>query len=212
MPTYRFHWPQLYWWKDQEFTDFLARFDELHANNSDRRWMLYQLALMTENVPGDTAECGAFQGAGSYLICKATQSNGRVRTHHIFDSFEGVSSPLHVDGSYFRKGDLCCSLADFQRPDGNVSIYQGWIPERFAEVSGLLFSFVHIDVDLHQPTADSIAFFYPRMQAGGIMVFDDYGFTSCPGARKAVDDFMEDKPERITELSCGSAFITKAAY
>ena len=209
MPTYRFVWPQLYWWKDEEFNAFLKRFDELHANNSDRRWMLYQWALTANSIPGDTAECGVYRGAGSYLICKATQSGGQQRTHFIFDSFQGVSKPDEVDEHYWREGDLSCSLQDFQKPEATISIHPGWIPEGFPAAAEKKFCFVHIDVDLHQPTADSIAFFYPRMNTGGIMVFDDYGFRTCPGVKKAVDDFLADKPERIVHQSCGSAFITK---
>src|SRR5688572_31529904 len=42
------------------------------------------------------------------------------------------------------------------------------------------------DVDVYQPTRDSLEYFYPRLVTGGILVCDDYGW---PGARKAVDDF-----------------------
>lgn len=211
MPAYRFSWPSLLWWKDEEFNLFLNRFGEIRGQETDRRWMLYQLALMSVNIAGDTAECGVYQGAGSHLICKATQTNGQQRTHFIFDSFQGISSPSNLDGNgYWRQGDLCCSLEQFKRPEGRISIHKGWIPEKFNDVKGRTFSFVHVDVDLYQPTSDSIAFFYPRLVPGGILVCDDYGFATCPGAKKAVDDFMADKPERIFHLSCGSAFIIKS--
>ena len=209
MPNYRLAWPHLLWWEDEEFNAYLARFNELHGFNSDKRWMLYQLALMSNEVPGDTAECGAYQGAGSYLICKATQKGSPARTHFIFDSFEGLSTPAPCDGDYWHEGDLRCSLQNFQHPDGNVIIHKGWIPDRFPDVKDRLFSFVHIDVDLHKPTADSMEFFYPRMSPGGMILLDDYGFTSCPGTKKAVDDFMQDKPEKITMLSCGSGLLIR---
>lgn len=213
MPTYRFCWPQLLWWKDAEFNSFLDRFGERTGQETDRRWMLYQLAVMSNIVAGDTAECGVYRGAGSHLICKATQSNGTSRTHFMFDSFQGVSKPSNLyDNGYWREGDLCCSLNDFERPDGDISIHPGWIPDRFQDAADRHFSFVHVDVDLYEPTAESIRFFYSRMNPGGIMVFDDYGFTTCPGAKKAVDDFMAGKPERIIQLSCGSAFLAKQYY
>jgi hypothetical protein len=209
MPDYRLSWPNLLWWQDRKFNEFLARFGELDGHNSDRRWMLYQLALMSRDMEGDTAECGAYFGAGSYLICKATQPK-EGRTHFIFDSFEGVSNPDEHDGDYWKKGEMRCPLDKFQRPEGNISIHKGWIPERFTEVADRRFSFVHIDVDLHQPTSDSINFFYPRMVPGGLMVLDDYGFTSCPGAKKAADDFLRDKTESVVMLSCGSGLLIKS--
>ena len=36
VPSYRFKWPQLDWWKDEEFTRYLDRFGELRVLNTDR--------------------------------------------------------------------------------------------------------------------------------------------------------------------------------
>ena len=40
-----------------------------------------------------------------------------------------------------------------------IILLKGWIPSRFEEVKDKNFSFVHIDVDLYQPTLDSLNFF-----------------------------------------------------
>src|SRR5579864_1850835 len=69
MPNYRLSWPQLSWWNDEAFNAYLKRFGEREGMNADRRWMIYQLTRLVQSVPGDTAECGVFQGMGSYLIC-----------------------------------------------------------------------------------------------------------------------------------------------
>ena len=45
-----------------------------------------------------------------------------------------------------------------------IKTYKGWIPERFDEVKDRTFSFVHIDVELYQPTYDSLEFFFPRLK------------------------------------------------
>ena len=52
-------------------------------------------------------------------------------------------------------------------------------------------------------------FVYPRLVPGGMMVFDDYGFWSCPGARMAVDQFFAEKLERPLALPTGQAIVTK---
>lgn len=87
------------------------------------------------------------------------------------------------------------------------TLLTGWIPERFSEVDDQQFCFVHIDVDLYQPTLDSLSFFYAHMNPRGIMLFDDYGFRSCPGARRAIDEFLEDKPENVVLVPTGQAFV-----
>ena len=61
-----------------------------------------------------------------------------------------------------------------------------------------------------QPTRDSIEFFWPRINPGGILLLDDYGFFICPGARKAADDFFKGRPEPILEIPTGQGLIIKA--
>jgi hypothetical protein len=208
-PQYRFKWPQMDWIQDEDFNAYLSRFGELHSWNSERRWVVWQLMRLTTDVQGDTAECGAFEGADSYLICKA---NGERRHHHIFDSFEGLSRPDRSDGAYWQEGGLARgeevvarNLAEFSA----YTLYRGWIPSRFAEITDRRFSFVHIDVDLHQPTLDSLAFFYPRMNEGGIIICDDYGSSVCPGATSAVNEFLADKPEKMIPMPCAGGFLIK---
>jgi O-methyltransferase len=91
-----------------------------------------------------------------------------------------------------------------------IHYYRGWIPTRFADVTNNRFSFVHIDVDLYQPTRDSLAFFYERMLRGGIILCDDYGSIHCPGATRAFDEFLADKPEKhVIQLTTGQGLIVK---
>jgi O-methyltransferase len=214
LPGYRFHWPQLLWWDDESFTAYLKKFDQLQDSNSHRHWMVAQLMRLVSDLSGDTVECGVFKGASSYLICKANQTAQDRRVHHVFDSFAGLSEPSAVDGSFWSEGDLACHLdvvkANLSEFDENtVKFYPGWIPDRFSDVDGQRFSFVHIDVDLYGPTWNSLAYFYPRMQVGGIILCDDYGFTTCPGATIAIDEYLLDKPEPMISLPCGGGFLIK---
>jgi O-methyltransferase len=210
VPSYRFKWPQLDWWRDREFTRFLHRFGELRVLNTDRKWTIHQLLRLVAHLPGDTAECGVFRGATSYLICSANGASGHPKTHHLFDSFEGLSQPTAADGVHWSRGDLRFSKAKVERALSqfqDVSFHPGWIPSRFDEVAGRTFSFVHIDVDLADPTRHSLEFFYPRMTPGGIIVCDDYGFTTCPGATAVIDAFLADKQEKMLALPDGGGFL-----
>jgi O-methyltransferase len=94
------------------------------------------------------------------------------------------------------------NLSEFNK----ISIHKDWIPQCFPDVEHNDFCFVHIDVDLYQPTLDSIEFFYPRMNQGGVILCDDYGFTSCPGVTKAINEFLEDKKEKMISCQKGAVF------
>lgn len=199
------------WFEDD---DFLAQYRRLVPGNdrsADRKYFLRSLLQLADGLPGDTAECGVYEGATSWFICDYFRGSGKA--HHAFDSFEGLPEPTHPDGRYWQPGDLKtaedrarATLTGFK-----VNFYPGWIPERFAEVMNRQFCFVHIDVDLYQPTRDSLEFFYPRTAAGGVIVCDDYGSALCPGATRAMEEFMADRPEPIVRCPTGQAFIVRAS-
>jgi O-methyltransferase len=137
---------------------------------------------------------------------------GRQKRLHLFDSFAGVSEPdVQVDGSYWQRGYMACGLdevaVNLQTHGTRVVFHPGWVPEKFVEVADNRFCFVHIDVDLYQPTKDSLEFFFPRMTPGGIIICDDYGFMTCPGARKAMDDFASAQKQTIVHLPTGQGVI-----
>ncbi len=210
-PRYKFAEIGRLYLYDQPFIELYERLvgtDNYHR--LDRMYTLDQLMRHTYYLPGDTVECGVYEGASSYLICRQLVDTGKC--HHIFDSFAGLSAPSKEDGSHWSQGSLTADEALVRRnlsEFASVRYYQGWIPERFHEVSEAKFSFVHIDVDLYQPTLDSFRFFYERMNPGGIMLCDDYGFNSCPGATRAMNAFFADKPEKIVHLPTGQGLVIK---
>ena len=213
VPGYRMTWHQLDWWHDRDFNAFLDRFGERDGLNTHRKWSLWQLLRLTAGVAGDTAECGIFEGSSSWLICAANRTREPRPTHHLFDSFEGLSCPEGEDGGHWQAGSLAVSeevvarnLAPFI---GEIRFHKGWIPERFADVADRTFSFVHVDVDLYQPTRDSLLFFYDRLAPGGVLLCDDYGFSTCPGATKAIDECLAGKPEKMVALDAGGGFFIK---
>jgi hypothetical protein len=196
---------------DKEFRRYFERFlGSGNWKNFERRWNLGQMLRLLPAVAGDLAECGVFEGAGAYQLCRFASEHGR--RVHLFDSFQGLSAPKENDGAYWTEGGLSASeekvRANLEEFDC-FETFSGWIPSAFAKVADRKYAFVHIDVDLEQPTFDSIAFFYPRMSTSGIILLDDHGYDTCPGARKAVLDYMADKAEPVLDLSTGQGLIIK---
>lgn len=211
IPDFRMSWHQMDWWHDDRFNAYLDAFDERRGFNTHRRWMMWQLLRLAGAVPGNAAECGVWRGASSWLICSALEGSGRLL--HLFDSFEGLSEPAVEDGSHWTKGDLAAGedivAANLSPFRDMVRFHKGWIPGRFDDVKDEQFAFVHIDVDLGQPTLDSLEFFYPRLSPGGVLLCDDYGCTTCPAATSAIDAYLTDKPEKMIALDAGGGFFIK---
>jgi len=205
-------------WRKRGIVEYSSQFLVHKASEEgslDRKFTMFQLMKLVKNVKGQTAECGAYQGASSYIICSCL---GLGRIHHIFDSCEGVPTPvLCGEKQHWNKGDLCCPFEELKNNlvkfGNSIKYHIGWIPDTFHEppIVGDCFAFVHIDVDLYSPTYDCLNFFYPRMSEGGIILLDDFGFKQCEGARLAAIQFMEDRSEEIIELTTGQAYIVKGS-
>jgi hypothetical protein len=196
---------------DETFIDYYRRFmDPGNWHSFDRKFFLNQILGLSRAVAGDLVECGVYNGSSAYLMCQFARSQGRHV--YLFDSCQGLSDPTTADGSYWVKGALSMAENEIRRNLGEFNCYtllKGWIPERFAEVENRQFCFVHIDVDLYQPTFDSLSFFYTRLTPHGVLLFDDYGFRSCPGARRAIDEFLENKPENVILVPTGQALVIR---
>jgi predicted O-methyltransferase YrrM len=214
---------------DEDFHWLYERAQEnTQMSNSDnplRRMRHYNLNCFLRNTDitkGDVAEIGCFRGLSAYQIAHHIQSreeNADV-TLHLFDSFEGLSEIQVEDKPIDRQQDAAKLQEQFACPLETVmknlkeynfiEYYKGWVPTRFDEVKDRHFSFVHIDVDLYQPIRDSVDFFYPRLTKNGIIVFDDYGYSQFPGAKKAVDEYVGSLENVFfTPLVTGQALLIK---
>lgn len=203
------------WFNDEELMELYEKFGLGRPSFvKDRYLNLYYLSKLAKGIQGDTVECGVYTGFGSFIMMNALSETEKI--HHIFDSFEGLSHPTDKDFSNkavlnWKKGDLAVA-EDTVRSNlkgYNIELHKGWIPEKFNLVESKKFSLVHIDVDLYQPTLDSLTFFYERLEKGALMICDDYGSTSCPGAKMAFDEFMHNKIEDIIKVNTCQAYIIK---
>lgn len=217
---YRMGNRNLYWYNDKEFQEIyldLTKNDNKKKRIPERKYVLYGIAKSISSIKGDIVECGVYRGQSSFLMLQANKDNNKK--FYGFDSFEGLSQPEEIDKvknnfSYsWKKNDLSVpqqiaekNLMDFKN---RYKLFKGWIPDRFNEVANKRFSLVHIDVDLYQPTFDSISFFWERLNIGGALVCDDYGSLLCPGAKKAMDNFFEPKGISIIHLTNGQGLVFK---
>jgi hypothetical protein len=171
----------------------------------DRLYVHYQALSHIMRVFSDgtgiySAEVGVYKGGGSKFIFTAAQALGtRLLQHYGFDTFEGhhavdINSrdTFHKPG-YF--GDTAYeAVVAYLRPYTGIKLIKGRFQEQTAIIEQLPFHFVHLDVDILEPTAFALGFFHERLVQSGVIIVDDYGFSTCPGVRQAVDDFVRGHP------------------
>lgn len=204
---------KLSWPRDPAFVEARKRGTDVKGIPDPRCYGLQSAIRAVANVKGDVAECGVRFARSTLFLLTADQA---TRNYYLFDSWEGLPEPGEHDqpddegAKIWQKGDIKSeenrareNLAGFD----NVQFMRGWIPDRFPEVEDRRFALVHVDVDLYEPTRDALAFFGERLSPGAVIVCDDYGSSSCPGARKACDEFVAAKDARLFESPTGQALI-----
>lgn len=183
-----------------------------------RFFTIHQAIQNTLNVPGDAIEAGCYRGLSAWLAATALRQHGRELQFHLCDSFEGLSQRQAVDSPLYenRKGKRHQFQCDESQVRENLSdfsfiqYHKGWIPNQFKALEECRFCYAHIDVDLYEPTRDTIEFVWPRMNGGAIVLLDDYGSTNFPGARRAIDEFLAKQKDYVFfEQPSGQALIVK---
>ena len=168
---------------------------------------IYMGVRQTMKIPGDIAEVGVFKGGSAKLIAEAKGE----RTLFLFDTFEGLPATGASD-PVFQRGQFPSSLEGvkaYLSPYRNVELYKGYFPDTAGPIEDKRFSFVHLDVDIYDSTSKALAFFYPRMTRGALLISHDYMWVE--GVKQAFDEFFADKPEPVIELAGSQCAFIKLA-
>ena len=118
------------------------------------------------------------------------------KTVYLADTFEGVVKVSSKDTRYVggEHADTSEELVrDLLKNTGasNARILKGMFPEKnSAELQGPI-ALLHVDVDVYQSARDVVMWALPRIPAGGVIVFDDYGFFGCEGVTKVAQELHE---------------------
>lgn len=183
-------------------------------------------------IQGAYLEFGVGKGRSAVAAIRAnTRDNpGTVGPFVLFDSFAGLPElTSHDTGSaQFKPGDFAFSmdqvkafLRQYLIPEAvPVKMIPGWFDQSLPKFDPLAHgvtkaAIVHVDVDLYASCVVVLEFVRPFLQAGTIMLFDDwnaFGASDRKGERAATAEWLRRNPAlRLTEYASygwhGKAFI-----
>ncbi|MGA7294142.1 MAG: TylF/MycF/NovP-related O-methyltransferase, partial [Terriglobales bacterium] len=205
----QFYRPMFSPWLSSEWSERLHAHDPRSLVPLHAKYLLYCLALdATRRCWGEVAECGVYKGGTAKILAELVSD----RPLHLFDTFCGMPQTdpkrdLHKAGDF--ADTTLESVCGYLSGHANVNLVAGTIPQSLDAVNDRKFCFVHIDLDIYSSIRAACEFFYPRLEQGGRLLFDDYGYPSCPGARAAVDEFFADKPETKIAMVTGQCSVQK---
>ena len=186
--------------------------------NVEQRMNMYHLVsqVLAYGIDGDFVELGCNSGQSSVLITKIMRFYNSNKKLFVYDSFEGLPPVSQIDGSAYYRGQLKTTedalrynFSKYNLP--LPEIYRGWFSDILPNDLPDKISFAYLDGDLYDSILISLKHVYPRLTKGAICLIDDYndpsinpvGWNKLPGVKKACDEYLSNKPEKVTLLYAG---------
>jgi O-methyltransferase len=201
-----------------------ARFQAVHERirrhtlvDRCRCYELWQLVGQVCDRPGALIEVGVWRGGTGALIAQRAADAGIHDPTYLCDTFTGIVKTGEVD-TYYSGGEHADTSEALVREllDGlgltNVELLAGIFPdEAGTAIADRTFRFCHIDVDVYESARDVLEWVWPRLTVGGVVVFDDYGFASCPGVTRLVEEQRDVASRLVLHNLNGHAVMIKLA-
>ncbi|MBC8044672.1 MAG: class I SAM-dependent methyltransferase [Rhizobacter sp.] len=169
--------------------------------------------LESEGVAGSFAELGVFRGETSKFIHHFAPH----RKFFLFDTFKGFDTrddaEANADTRFLDTSaqKVRQHIASTMPPE-RLIFREGYFPETAAGLEQERFAFVMLDVDKYAPTLAGLEFFYPRLLSGGYIFIHDFNSPESDwGVSKAVNLYMQGKPEKLVDIpdAWGSVLLRK---
>lgn len=198
---------------------------EHYARDSARRNPLKQglrrfADLLVNGHSHIAAECGVY--VGSCLVASAEIIRQYGLDAHIYglDSFSGLPDLTDVDEQFasdlviekFRDHGTIFDDTSLEQVQASlnerglgryITLVPGFFEKTLTTIPEGPYFFMNLDCDLYDGHIECLEFFYPRMEKGGIIFFDDYNSYHYPMAKEAIDKFMKGRPEQLFHLRYG---------
>lgn len=197
------------WLDDVEFNTLLKQVANHTLVDVYRLWELKQIAKDCHSILGDILEVGVWRGGSGAILC-AVSPEKKV---WLADTFHGVVNQSEINLSYNggehsdTSEEIVLSLMHKLSLE-NFEICKGVFPDETGHLIPKSLSFVHIDVDVYESAKQIWFFVENKVSIGGVVVFDDYGFSSTSGVTLFVNEIHTNpKYKFIYNLNGHAIFI-----
>lgn len=203
------------WLKDEQFLNIYNKIQNNTLVDIFRCYELFTLVKQTSKLKsGSLIEIGVFEGGTGAIIAKQSELSNINEKVYLCDTFDGVVKSSEHDPNY-NDGEHKATRITVENLLKNMNIQntlilEGIFPDDTGyEIEDLQFRFCHIDVDVYKSAKDIVEWIWPKMVIGGIIVYDDYGFSTCKGIATQVEEQIDLEDRIVIHNLNGHAIIIK---
>jgi O-methyltransferase len=213
-------------WRNLSFQHdkkFIKCFYDAVTNEQEQSliWRLHTLSWAAKNalsVEGDFVECGVFKGFCSSVILKYLDFQDLPRQAYLYDTFEGLPEKTSTeserrawDYTQYDAEAIYKGVRERFSVYKNVNIVRGIVPDSFDVAVPEKIAFLHIDMNSAQAEMLALEHLFDKVTPGGVIVFDDFGWTCNVNQMTAELAFMNARGQHILELPTGQGVVIKQA-
>lgn len=206
---------------EQEHTDIFKKVQPYTMTSAERIFTLIEAVkyISKHDIEGAIVECGVWKG-GSMLAVAETLVHKQIsnRELYLYDTYEGMPAPTEHDKDFTGKDadailnrnqnkeenlvwayspldtvQKTLSLSSY--PKNNIKYVVGKVEDTIPNDIPQKIALLRLDTDWYESTKHELIHLFPRLQKGGVLIIDDYGFWK--GARKAVDEYFAENNIQI---------------
>lgn len=202
------------WIEDREFQSVYQSIQGHTLVDIYRCYELWTLGQQMRNVPGDFLEVGVWRGGTGALLASSVMNNPKKHVY-LADTFIGVvkagnDDTVYIGGEHADTSVEIVTQLISSLQLSNISLLKGVFPDQTANrISGQL-ALVHCDVDVYSSARDVIEWAIPLLSPGGVIVFDDYGFSGCEGVTRLVNELRREQGLIFIHNLNGHALLIKS--
>lgn len=207
------------WNGDAEFLEIYGQIKNNTLVDIYRCFELWQLVKKIHSINKDASilEVGVWRGGTAGIMAQQLACLNSNATLYLADTFTGVakagandsfySGGEHSDTSQYIVEDVLKNKSQYP----HFKILKGIFPEDTAHKIMPIeqFGLCHIDVDVYSSAKDILEWVWGKLIVGGVVVFDDYGFHSCTGVTKLVEEYRYHTDRQVIHNLNGHAIMIK---
>ena len=205
------------WLSDSKFMNIYSNIVDHTLVDMYRCYELWQIVELVHklNKSASFLEVGVWRGGTSAIIAKKLNLLNATSKFYIADTFFGVVKASDKDASYSggEHADTSKEIVQSLLADkyNNIEILEGIFPNDTSKFipKDDMFAFCHIDVDVYESAKDIIDWIWEKLIVGGTVVFDDYGYSTCTGITRYVNEQKEMTDRIILYNLNGHAIMVK---
>jgi O-methyltransferase len=204
---------------DHRFMQLAERHAKL-LGQPNWHWNLNTVVWAVEearSIEGDFVELGVFKGHTTLFTAEYLNFETWPKTWWLCDTFEGVPEDQLDPGwtkinrdlyeNTFSHEEVVERFAAFP----NIHVHKGRVPEALAEGCPEKIAFLHMDMNNATAEIAALDVLFDRLSPGGIIIFDDFGWSHSHKQNKAEKAWFAERGLRILALPTGQGLFRKLA-